>query len=344
MPDSNDVFDRMGGSQIFSTLDCASAYWSIPLREEDKECTAFVSTRGQYEFNRMPFGLCNSQATYQRAIDNILKEATNAEAFVDDIVVHSRDFELHLNHLDHTLRRLAKAGIQLRLDKCKFAYREVQFLGHRISGEGRQPLPDTLLRIEQYPRPGNKKDIRRFMGLINWYREYVPSVATLAEPLHHLTRKEVTWIWSTECETSFVSLKNLLTREFRILAFPRWEQAFYLETDASGTGIGAILSQMDAEGRRRPIQFYSAGLNQAQKKYAAGELEAWGIIAAVRKWRTYLRAARKVIILTDHNPLKWLRRQKDPRNKFARWILELESYDYQIEYRDGGRRMEVQIS
>ena len=183
MPDSNDVFDRMGGSWIFSTLDCASTYWSIPLREEDKECTAFVSTRGQYEFNRMPFVLCNSQATYQRALDNVLKEATNAEAFVDDIIIHSGGFAAHLNHLDQVPSCLAKAGIQLRLDKCKFAYREVQFLGHLVSGEGRQPLPATLLRIEQYPRPTSKKDIRRFMGLINWYREYVPSVATLAEPL-----------------------------------------------------------------------------------------------------------------------------------------------------------------
>ena len=172
------------------------------------------------------------------------------------------------------------------------------------------------------------------MGLINWYREYVPLVATLAEPLHHLTRKEVPWVWSTECESSFVSLKNLLTREFQILEFPRWEQPFYLETDASSTGIGAILSQVNAEGRRVPIQFYSASINQAQMQYAAEKLEAWGIVAAVRKWRTYLRGAQRVIVITDHNPLVW-RRQKDPRNKFARWILELESYDYEIEYRRG---------
>ena len=174
MPDAKDIFDRLGGSSVFSTLDCASAYWSIPVREEDRELTAFVSTREQFEFNRMPFGLCNSQATYQRALDRTLKDVTNAEGFVDDTIIHSKDYTTHLSHLDRTLSALSKAGIQLRADKCKFAYREVQFLGHLISKAGRRALPSTLLRIEAWPRPTRKKEIRQFMGLVNWYREYVP--------------------------------------------------------------------------------------------------------------------------------------------------------------------------
>ena len=160
MPDAKDIFDRLGGSSVFSTLDCASAYWSIPVREEDRELTAFVSTRGQFEFNRMPFGLCNSQATYQRALDRTLKDVTNAEGFVDDTIIHSKDYTTHLSHLDRTLSALSKAGIQLRADKCKFAYREVQFLGHLISKAGRRALPSTLLRIEAWPRPTRKKEIR----------------------------------------------------------------------------------------------------------------------------------------------------------------------------------------
>ena len=113
------------------------------------------------------------------------------------------------------------------------------------------------------------------------------------------------------------------------------DEPFYLETDASSNAIGAVLTQMGTKGERVPIEFYSAGLNQAQTKYAAGELEAWAMVAAIRRWRTYLRAAKKIIIITDHNPLVWLHRQKDPRNKFARWLLELEAYDYEVEYRRG---------
>ena len=140
----------------------------------------------------MPFGLCNSPATYQRAIDNGLRETTNAEAFVDDTIVHSNDFKSHVLHLDQTLDCLLEAaGIQLRAEKCKFVYQP--FLSHLISANGHHPLPLTLLRIEQFPNPSNKRDIRLFMSLINWYREYVPSVADLAEPLHRLTRKGVPW-------------------------------------------------------------------------------------------------------------------------------------------------------
>ena len=173
------------------------------------------------------------------------------------------------------------------------------------------------------------------MGLVNWYREYVPGVSELADPLHRLTRKDTVWDWTSECQASFEILKNRLTQESHVLVFPRWDEPFYLETDASSSAIGAVLSQKGQDGKKNPLEFYSAGLNPAQSKYAAGELETWAIVAAIRKWRTYLRAAKRIVIITDHNPLTWLRRQKDPRNKFARWLLELESYDYTIEYRQG---------
>ena len=156
----------------------------------------------------MPFGMCNSQATYQRAIDEALKEAANTEAFVDDTLVHSRDFASHVTRLEQALGCLEKAGIQLRVDKSRFAYPEVQFLGHAISGAGRKPLPSTLLRITKCPSPTNKREVRRFMGLINWYREYVPGVAGLAEPLHRLTRKGVPWEWSSKCQDSCILLRT----------------------------------------------------------------------------------------------------------------------------------------
>ena len=173
------------------------------------------------------------------------------------------------------------------------------------------------------------------MGLVNWYREYVPGVACLVEPLHRLTRKNTAWSWSTECELSYQGLKERLTSTIRTLAFPNWGAPFIVETDASNQAVGAVLSQMDEQERRRPIEFYSSGLNHAQKNYSAGELEAWAIVATLRKWRVYLMAANKVQIITDHNPLTWMRRQRDPRNKYARWILELENYNYEITYRRG---------
>ena len=328
MPDMRDIFDRMRGSTIFTTLDG-------PMNEMDRELTAFVSCRGQFEFNRMPFGLCSSQATYQRAVDQALRGQTNVQAFVDDTCVHSSDFAAHLVHLDNTLRCFECAGIQLRTSKCKFGYQEVEFLGHVMTPEGRKPLPAVLRKISAFPRPSSRKEVRQFMGLVNWYREYLPGVANTAEPLHFLTRKGVSWCWTEECKSSYQSLKNQLSASTRILAFPDWSSPFIMETDASMQAVRAVLSQVDRNGKHHPVEFYSSGLSPAQGKYSAGVLEAWAIVAALREWRVYLQAAQKVIIITDHNPLAWLRRQSDPRHKYARWILEMESYNYEIKYRSG---------
>ena len=261
MPDARDVFDRMGGCNVFSKLHGASAYWCIPMREEHKELTAFVSTQGQFEFNLMPFGLSNSQATYQRAVDQALQGCLNAQAFVDDTCIHSPDFESHVHHLDETQSRFNKAGIQLRIEKCAFGYREVEFLSHLVSSEGRRPLLSTLLKISQIPRPQSKKEVRQFVGLINWYRDYIPSLSAIADPLYVLTNKDVMWQWTKECERSFQSLRAYLVREPQHLACPDWKIPFCVETDASGIVVGAVLTQDDGSGKKRVLEFFSGKLN-----------------------------------------------------------------------------------
>ena len=152
------------------------------MKENHRELTAFLSTHGQFEFNRMPFGLSNSQATYQRAVDQALRGCPNVQAFVDDTCVHSPSFDTHLEHLDEALARLHRAGIKLRVEKCAFCYDEVELLGHLVSKEGKRPLPATLLKVAQFPHPKCKKEVRQLMGLINWYRDYIPGVSDTAEP------------------------------------------------------------------------------------------------------------------------------------------------------------------
>ena len=334
LPNAKDLFDKMHGSKLYSFLDCASAYWSIEMDERDRHKTAFSVPRGQFEMNVMAFGLCNSQSTYQRTIDSVLKGASNIVAYIDDVCCFSLDFEQHLHDLEQALSRLQAANMQLRPDKCHFGYEKGQFLGHMISAEGCSPLPANIEAIRDCPRPTSKKELQRFLGMVNYYRSFIPRMADTAAPLYALTRLNVAWYWSEECEQSFSRLRNILTSDM-VLMFPQWEKPFYVEVDGSAAGVGAILSQEDAGGRLRPLAFFSSGLTATQQNYSASEIECWAMISATRKWSVYVNAAPKVFLISDHNPLTWLRRQRDPRRKFARWITELESLNYTVVYRKG---------
>lgn len=329
-----DILDKMDGSTVFSFLDGASAYWSVPIRECDKEKTAFAVPKGIYEMNVMAFGLCNSQSTYQRVIDKVLSDVPQVEAYIDDACVHTRDMTEHVTALKKTLEAYKKANMQLRLDKCQFGFFEGEFVGHEISGAGYRPLRCHVATIKEYPKPHTKKELQRFLGLVNFYRHYIPGMAQTAAPLYQLTRQDTKWEWTDECEASFTALRSALT-ERPVLAFPKWNKPFWVEVDASGVSVGGVLSQETEEGHRKPLAYFSSGLTAAQRNYSASELECWALVAAVRKWKMYLQAAAKIVLVTDHNPLVWLRKQRDPRHKFARWLMELESYNYDIIYRKG---------
>ena len=155
-----------------------------------------------------------------------LRGCPNVQAFVDDTCAHSKVFDAHLDHLDQTLGRFNRAGIQLRIDKCSFGYEEVDFLGHRVSSKGRRPLPTTLSKISKFPRPRSRKEVRQFMWLVNWYRDYIPSVSDTADPLLALTNKGTEWLWTEECECSYQKLRTQLINEPQQLAFPDWRVPF----------------------------------------------------------------------------------------------------------------------
>ena len=285
--------------------------------------------------NVMAYGLCNSQSTYQRAVDQVLEGVPQTETYVDDTCVHTGTFAEHLRCLEATLVAFKKAKMQLRRDKCKFGYTEGEVVGHVVSKAGCRPLQTHVDTIKEFPVPEGKKELQRFLGLCNYYRHFVPKMATLAKPLYELTKKETKWEWPMSCQKSFETLKGALA-QCTTLMFPRWKEPFYVEIDASNEGIGGVLTQeAEGSGTRRPIAFFSSGLDSTKRNYRASELECWAMIAATRKWRKYLQAACKVYLITDHNPLVWLRRKADPRHKFARWILELEDLRYEVVYKKG---------
>ena len=241
----------------------------------------------------------------------------------------------HLQDLRSTLECYRRASMQLRRDKCRFGYSEIEFVWHVITGEGHRPLPRLIEKIKIQERPSSLRQLKAFLGLVNYYREFLSDVAQVASPLYNLTRRDCQWRWNSECEESFCSMSDALATNAITLAYPQWDRTFFVEVDASKVEVGGVLTQMDRGGKRKPIAFFSSKLSMTQRNYSASELEAWAIVAASRKWRKYLDAAEKVVFLSDHNSLQWMRRQRNPRGKFARWIMELDSLNYEIQYRKG---------
>jgi hypothetical protein len=334
MPQISDIIDLMNGSQFFSVTDGASAYWSVPLTEDSKEKTAFSVPRGLFELNVMTFGLVNAQATYQRAHDAALQAAPHSAAYVDDACTFSHSFAEHIEDLRCILSCYRRASMQLKRSKCKFGYDVVDFAGYRLSKDGILPIADNVAPILNFPVPKNLQEVQRFVALANYYRNFLPAMSSIAQPLHNLSRRDTPFVWSEVEQRSFDAIKLALVSP-PVLRFVDWAMPIFLETDASKCAVGAVLSQKAPNGKLQPIGYSSSGLTDAQKNYSARELECWGIIAAVRKWHCYLQAAPKVILWCDHNPLVWLRSQPDPRGKFGRWINELEEIRYEIVYRPG---------
>ena len=335
LPRIDDLLDALHRAKWFSTLDLKSGYWQVPITEQDKAKTAFRTSSGQlYEFNQVPFGLCNAPATFSRLMDRI-HAGLHWETclfYLDDIIVFSSTWEEHLVRLRQVFERLRHANLKLGADKCTFAAKEVNYLSHRVTEEGLLPDSSLLAAIREIPPPRTATEVRSFLGLASYYWHYVKNFVAITTPLHTLTRKDAIFHWSEECQTAFDRLKTLLTTS-PITAFPDFSQAFRLYTDASTAGLGAILAQV-RDGKERIICCTSHALNQAEKSYSATKLECLAIIWAVAKFRPYLMAM-PFEVYTDHYALQWLKTMRTGSALLHRWSAALEEYDFTVHHRPG---------
>ena len=335
LPRIDDLLDAFHGARWFSTLDLKSGYWQVPITERDKAKTAFRTSSGQlYEFNQVPFGLCNAPATFSRLMDRVLSGIhwETCLFYLDDIIVFSSTWEEHLARLRQVFERLRHANLKLGAEKCTFAAKEVSYLGHWVTEEGLLPDSALLAAIREIPPPKTATEVRSFLGLAGYYRRYVKNFAAIAGPLHALTRKDAVFHWSAECQTAFNQLKTLLTTS-PITAFPDFSQAFRLYTNASTAGLGTILAQVH-NGMERIICCASRALNQAEKAYPATKLECLAIVWAVAKFRPYLMAM-PFEVFTNHYALQWLKTMRKGSAHLHRWSAALEKYDFTIRHRPG---------
>ena len=340
LPNIQYIFDRIGRSAWFTTMDLLSGFWQVMIKPEHRHKTAFITMRGLYEFIVMPFGLCNAPATFQRLMDAVILPEYRAfiETYIDDLMTHSITFSDHLRHLDILLKALRDHKLVVKLSKCKFAQKEVKFLGHVISQNSIKTNPEAVSAIKCWIRPvaGSKKAItavRSFLGMAGWYRKFIPNFADLARPLFQLTKKDAVFEWTDECQRAFESIRDKLTSS-PVLAVADANKSYILHTDASDHAMGAVLMQEDDDGHLHPIAYASKTFNDAQQNYDTTETEALAIIWALQHFNTYCEG-HKYTLMTDHQALSFIRTNKDSSKRIHRWQVLLQAYQVDIYYKKG---------
>ena len=334
LPRIDESLDMLGGSKWFSTLDLASGYWQIEMDEKDKEKTAFVTSRGLFQFNVLPFGLCNAPATFERLMERVLHglQWETCLIYLDDVIIHADSFENHINRLKIILQRLQQAGLKLSPPKCHLFQREVAYLGHKITPTGISTDYAKIATVKEWPIPQNVTEVRRFLGLCAYYRRFIQGFSTIAKPLHRLTEKGKRFSWDEESNYAFQKLKQALTNT-PVLAYPLPHGRFVIDTDASDYGIGAILSQ-EQDGEEKVISYFSRTLSKAEQRYCVTRKELLAVVSAVKRFHHYIYG-RPFLLRTDHGALRWLLNFKNPEGQVARWIEVLDTYDMEIQHRSG---------
>ena len=336
LPDITEILDQLGQSKYFTCLDMVMGYHQIALAPGQGPQTAFSTKQGHWEYTRLLFGLKTAPATFQKLMNSELSGLTGTRCFVylDDIVIYAKSLSDHTVKLREALERLSSHRLKLQPDKCEFLRKEVNYLGHQITEYGVKPDPQKVMAMAQFPQPTTTKQLKTFCGMISYYRRFIPNCSKTASPLHKLFKRDALFEWTAEQEYAFQYLKNRLISQ-PILQYPEFSKEFVLTTEASNTGIGAVLSQ-GIIGKNLPVAYASRSLNKAEVNYTTSEKELLAIVWVTKYFRPYLYG-RKFKTVTDHKPLTWVMNVKDPGSLLLRWRIQLEEFDYEIVYKKGSQ-------
>ena len=339
LPRIDESLARLGNAKIYTSIDLAWAFWQIPLRKADRHKTAFACELGLFEWRRMPFGLCNASATFQRAIARALQKIVNRKgsmvmAYIDDIVIATETVEDHMARLREVFDCLREAGFKMRVAKCDFMKPEIKYLGRVVSAEGVKPDPKAVAKLRDWDIPHNKTEMQSFLGFANYYREFIPWHAKLVAPLHAVTGLNSTFAWGPGQQKAFNEIKTALI-EATALAQPDSEGEFVLDTDASAVAISGFLHQWQGapgERRLRPIIYGSKKLTTTQAKYGAPKLEMFAAYYFILKYHSYL-CPRTFTLRVDNQALSWLKTYSTDQALIGRWIKTLDRYYFRVEHR-----------
>lgn len=341
MPLIEDQLDLLAGNNMFIVLDLASGYYQIAIAEDSRFKTAFVTPDGQFQFNRVPFGLVNAPSVFQRTINKILSEAKIKYAliYMDDILIPCKTFDEGLTRLKEVLGLLRKGGLTLKMNKCSFFFDKIDFLGFEVSSNGIRPGSKKCEAVSKFPKPTNQHELRQFLGLSGFFRRFIKDYALLAAPLTDLLKKDKGWVWGGPQDQAFMCIKELLSGR-PVLAMYDPELETHLHTDASKNGLAGILLQRNRDGILHPVSYFSRKTTPEEQKYHSYELETLAVVASLQRFRVYLIGI-PFTIQTDCNALRSTLIKRDLVPRIARWWIQLQEYDCSIEYRPGTKMAHV---
>jgi len=349
IPRTSEILQHLAGSKLYHSVDLAHGYHNLMIHPDDQAKTAIILPEDlglpsrQYEYTRMGFGLSAAPGAFQYVTDRLITPAqtptldndlgSKVAVYIDDVCIAGDNFPQMLQRLNAFFNRVRAGGFLLKAKKCELFQEEISFLGHRISGKEIKVDLAKIEKITHWPSPINQKEVRSWLGLVQYYAKYVPHLATLATPIFYLTRKGVDFVWTTECEQAFQTIKEKLASP-PILGTPNVDKGqFTVTCDASLTGLGAVLTQ-EQDGHEVTIAYWSKLLNQAQRNYCATHRELLALVEAVKTFNHYLAGA-PFIVKSDHAALQWLKNFKNPTGKLARWLERLAPYKFQVVHERG---------
>ncbi len=343
MKDINECINEIGnsGSSLFTTIDLTAGFWQMLLQPKSRPYTAFtLPGKGQFQWVTTPMGLLGAPASFQRLMEKVVEDIKNVLVYIDDLLLHSNHHPEHLKLLDTVLHRLTQHGIKMNLQKCVFGSPEVTYLGFQLTPEGIKPGKDKLKAVANQTPPENTRQVRQFLGLCNFFRSHIRNFAQIAAPLTELTRKDCSWKavpLPTKALEAFNLLKGALVSE-PVVAYPRKGMQYALTTDAAvgddvnPGGLGAILSQIDKQGRHHALGYASRKLTDYEKNYTPFLLEMQGALWGIEHFQHYLKG-RPFLLFTDHKPLCGL--GKVHKRTYDRLTHAMNTYNFQLLYKKG---------
>ena len=334
LPFIDQMLERLSKNTHFCFLDGYSGFSQIAVKAKDQEKTTFTCPYGTYAYRRMPFGLCNAPATFQRCMSAIFHGFCESivEVFMDDFSVYGNSFDNCLRNLDKVLQRCEETNLVLNWEKCHFMVNEGIVLGHKISERGIEVDRAKVEAIEKMPYPRDVKGIRSVLGHAGFYRRFIKDFSKISKPLTNLLQKDVPFVFDDDCKEAFETLKKALTTA-PIVEPPDWNLPFEIMCDASDFAVGAVLGQR-VDKKLNVIHYASKTLDAAQRNYATTEKELLAVVFACDKFRSYIVDS-KVTIHTDHAAIRYLMTKKDAKPRLIRWVLLLQEFDLHIVDRKG---------
>jgi len=337
LPLINDLLDRMISATVFSKIDLRGAYNLVRIRKGDEWKTAFRTKHGLYEYNVMPFGLCNAPAAFQAMMDDIFKDYIDdfVVVLLDDICIYSKTVADHHEHIIKVLTLLRQHSLYAKLSKCEWFQTTIELLGHNVGINGVSMCGDKVKSIADWPAPTCVKELQSFLGLANYYRRFIEFYSQTIIALTVLLKKNAAWEWKEDQQLAFDKLKAKFT-SYPVLRFPDHSLPFVIECDASDFAIGSVLSQIGTDKNLHPVAFYSRKFTPPEINYYVYDKELLAIIASLLVWRQYLCGARhKITIFTDHRNLVHFQTAQHLTRKQVRYSLFISEFDFSLQYRPG---------